>query len=67
MNERQRIGERLQQVMDEKGITSEYLAAQMDFRIKTIENLIAGKFQISMDVWCEIAKILDCRIDFVNN
>jgi transcriptional regulator with XRE-family HTH domain len=65
MNDRERIGSRIIQLRNERGISQVQLAEKTGLRQQNISRIESGKYSTGLDILAKIAEALNCRIDFV--
>lgn len=63
--ERERIGERIKQLRQEKGIDAKTLAMRADITPANLCRIEQGKYSPGLDILVKIATALDAKIDFV--
>lgn len=59
------LGERLKDARESKGVTLEGLEQLTGIRAKNIENIEAGRFDVTIDILGNIGDALGCHVDFV--
>jgi len=65
MNERERIGLRIREIMNEQGISTVKLAKLTGLHQPNIQRIISGKYSAGIDILSKIGDALECKIDFV--
>lgn len=63
MNDRERIGLRLMQLRQEKGLSQRDLSKIAGVTQKTIYKVEKGLFSVGLDVLCRITDALACDVD----
>lgn len=63
--ELQRIGQRIVQLRQEKGMTQQELADALGMKRNNLSRLECGAYGATFDTLTRIANALDCDIDFV--
>jgi transcriptional regulator with XRE-family HTH domain len=63
MNERQRIGSRIKEMRESKGLTQLQLAELTGLRQQNIARVEAGKYSTGLDIITKIASAMDCCLD----
>lgn len=57
------VKNRLKEILDERGIKQTWLAEQVGLHRGTLNNIIANKYNTSLEVAFKIANTLNMRID----
>lgn len=65
MTERERIGARIKELRESKGLSVQELAIKVEMQRPNISRIEAGKYSTGIDILAKIATALDKRIDFV--
>lgn len=63
MNERGRIGKKIREIREKKGLTQESLSELTGMTRTTISKIEAGKFNASVDLLGKILSALDAELD----
>lgn len=63
MNERGRIGKKIREIREKKGLTQESLSELTGMTRTTISKIEAGKFNASVDLLGRILSALDAELD----
>lgn len=58
------LGDRLKEVRESRGMTLEELGTLTGLRPKNIENIEAGRFDVTIDILGNIGDALGCHVDF---
>lgn len=66
MNNKERIGFRLTQLRQEKGLSQRDLAKISGVTQKTIYKVEKGIFSVGLDVLCRITDALSCDVDIID-
>lgn len=66
IKDRERIGRRIKEIRIEKDITQEELAEKVGIQRTSLSRIEAGRFSVGLDILSKIARVLNCRIDIVN-
>lgn len=64
---RVQFGIRMQEARKRAGIDLDQLSAYTDIKVKNLENIEKGRYDVSIDIIGNIAAALDCTFDFVAN
>jgi DNA-binding Xre family transcriptional regulator len=65
--ERTRIGNRIRQVREEKGMEAKDLAKLANIDAANLSRIEQGKYSVGLDILSRIAFVLGCQIDIVAN
>ena len=65
MNYREKIGNRIREIMLKKGISSYQLAELTGYRQPNINAVINGRYSTGIDILGKIADALNCDVDFI--
>jgi DNA-binding Xre family transcriptional regulator len=65
--ERTRIGKKIRQIREEKGIEAKYLAKLANIDAANLSRIEQGKYSVGLDILSRIAFVLGCQIDIVPN
>ena len=63
--ERERIGAKIRQLRQEKGLDAKKLAALANIDAANLSRIEKGKYSVGFDVLTKIAQVLDARVDLV--
>jgi transcriptional regulator with XRE-family HTH domain len=63
MNDRERIGRRIREVMDKRGISTYRLAELTGLHRPNIQRIISGKYSTGLDILSKIADALGCEFE----
>ena len=66
MTERQRIGQRIKELRERKGITQVQLAEKTGYSQSNIWRIENGKYSVGLDILAVIAKALDARVELIS-
>ena len=64
MNHRTRIGSRIKELRELKGISQKRLAELTGLNVPNISRIENGKYSTGLDILANIADALECEIDF---
>lgn len=64
-NERERIGKRIRDLREERGLEAKELAEYADIDASNLSRIEKGKFSPGLDVLCKIADAMDCSVEIV--
>ncbi len=67
MNEREKIGQRLAEIREEKGLTIRTLADMAGINYANISKIEHGRYNVSIDILSKVAKALNCTIEIKRN
>lgn len=67
INERKRIGARIKQLREQRGMTQAQLAEACGMKAPNIARIETGRYSTGIDILAKIAKALDCTIDFIES
>lgn len=59
------LGDRLRDARESKGMTLDDLERLTDIKAKNIENIEAGRFDVTIDILGNLCDALGCHVDFV--
>jgi DNA-binding Xre family transcriptional regulator len=65
--ERTRIGKKIRQIREEKGIEAKDLARLANIDAANLSRIEKGKYSVGLDILSRIAFVLGCQIDIVPN
>ena len=65
--ERTRIGKKIRQIREEKGIEAKDLAKLANIDAANLSRIEQGKYSVGLDILSRIAFVLGCQIDIVPN
>jgi DNA-binding XRE family transcriptional regulator len=65
--ERTRIGKKIRQIRDEKGIEAKDLAKLANIDAANLSRIEQGKYSVGLDILSKLAFVLGYHIDFVPN
>lgn len=65
--ERTRIGQKIRQIREEKGIEAKYLAKLANIDAANLSRIEQGKYSVGLDILSKLAFVLGCHIDIVPN
>ena len=65
--ERTRIGKKIRQIREEKGIDAKDLAKLANIDAANLSRIEQGKYSVGLDILSRIAFVLGCQIDIVPN
>jgi DNA-binding Xre family transcriptional regulator len=65
--ERNRIGKKIRQIREEKGIEAKDLAKLANIDPANLSRIEQGKYSVGLDILSRIAFVLGCQIDIVPN
>lgn len=66
MDERQRIGTRIKELRERKGITQMQLAEKTGYSQSNIWRIENGKYSVGLDILAVIAEALDARVELIS-
>ncbi|MDR1338853.1 MAG: helix-turn-helix domain-containing protein [Prevotellaceae bacterium] len=66
-NIRKKIGERIKELRSGKGFSKQKLANLTDISSASVARMEAGRHSVGIDTLAKIAKVLDCRLEIVEN
>ncbi|MDR1595071.1 MAG: helix-turn-helix domain-containing protein [Prevotellaceae bacterium] len=66
-NSRKRIGKRIEELRLMKGVTKQALAKLTDISSASVTRIEAGRHSVGIDTLAKIAKVLDARLEIVEN
>ena len=66
MDERLRIGARIKELRERKGITQMQLAEKTGYSQSNIGRIENGKYSVGLDILAVIAKALDARVELIS-
>lgn len=67
MTDRERIGNRIQEIRTKKGLSTYKLAEMTGFEQSNISRIESGRYSTGIDILSKIAHALGCEIDFVES
>ena len=65
--ERTRIGRKIRQIREEKGIDAKELAKLANIDPANLSRIEQGKYSVGLDILSKLAFVLGCHIDIVPN
>jgi len=65
MTDRERIGQRIEEIRTKKAMTQEQLADLCGLKQHHISRIESGKYSTGIDILGKIADALGCRIDLI--
>lgn len=65
MTERERIGQRITELRDERGMTIQTLADLCGMQRSNISRIESGKYSTGIDILAKIGEVLNVHLDFV--
>ena len=65
MNDRERIGQRIREIMNKQGISTTKLAEMTGLKQPNIQRIISGRYSTGIDILSKIAYALCCDIDLI--
>lgn len=66
MDERLRIGARIKELRERKGITQRQLAEKTGYSQSNIWRIENGKYSVGLDILADIANALDARVELIS-
>lgn len=61
--ERVRIGNQLREAMEAARLTAGDVAERTGLRAATVRNIIAGRFNVPLDILARVADVLGCELN----
>ena len=61
------LGERIRELREKAGYTCYDIETMTGIRAKNLENIEAGRFDVTIDILGNIGDALGCHVDFVSN
>lgn len=65
MNDRLRIGNRLREIREAKGLTTTQMGERCGLSHSTISKVENGKWSVSLDILSKIAGALGCSVEII--
>ena len=67
MNHREKIGNRIREIRQKKGISTYQLAEMTGLKRPNVARIESGKYSTGLDLLARIADALECTLDFIEN